>query len=127
MLQVSYRIGENGSICILYEYKENVPPAPWRPAAATPTSTTAPAKSNSSVSSSPVKQLTQQVSNQLPKSTPSSPKHSGNNLNNTVNNLNQLNSSKAAACKDSLYKIDFLIDPRKSASISEHLAAYVSS
>jgi len=122
-LEVSYRIGENGSICVLYEYKENVPAAP--------------AKSNSSVSSSPVKQLTlqqQQSSNQqqqLPKSTPSSPKHSGNNLNtvNTVNNLNQLNSSKAAAaaCKDSLYKIDFLIDPRKSASISEHLAAYVSS
>lgn len=127
-LEVSYRIGENGSICILYEYKENVPAAPWRPAA-TPssTTTTAPAKSNSSVSSSPVKQLTQQSSNLLPKSTPSSPKHSGNNLNNTVNNLNQLNSSKAAACKDSLYKIDFLIDPRKSASISEHLAAYVSS
>jgi len=141
-LEVSYRIGENGSICVLYEYKENVPAAPWRPATtSTTTSTTsttaAPAKSNSSVSSSPVKQLTlqqQQSSNQqqqLPKSTPSSPKHSGNNLNtvNTVNNLNQLNSSKAAAaaCKDSLYKIDFLIDPRKSASISEHLAAYVSS
>jgi len=137
-LEVSYRIGENGSICVLYEYKENVPAAPWRPATTSTTtsttSTTAPAKSNSSVSSSPVKQLTlqQQSSNQqqLPKSTPSSPKHSGNNLNtvNTVNNLNQLNSSKAAAaCKDSLYKIDFLIDPRKSASISEHLAAYVSS
>jgi len=132
-LEVSYRIGENGSICVLYEYKENVPAAPWRPATTSTTtsttSTTAPAKSNSSVSSSPVKQLTLQSSNQqkLPKSTPSSPKHSGNNLNNTVNNLNQLNSSKAAACKDSLYKIDFLIDPRKSASISEHLAAYVSS
>ena len=33
-LEVSYRIGENGSICILYEYKENqgTGNAPWRPA-----------------------------------------------------------------------------------------------
>jgi len=151
-LEVSYRIGENGSICILYEYKENqgTGNAPWRPAPVPTTSrskTSSPTtlkststsrsttsatsqQSNTSVSSSPVKQL--QQSNQvsiLPKSTPSSPKHHSSNLNN-VNNLNHLNSSaqqKSSACKDSLYKIDFLIDPRKSASISEHLAAYVSS
>jgi len=160
-LEVSYRIGENGSICILYEYKENqgTGNAPWRPApvpttqsrskTSSPTtlvggkgsttsgsrSTATSQQSNTSVSSSPVKQL--QQSNQvslLPKSTPSSPKHHSSNLNN-VNNLNHLNSSaqsaqqqkSSSACKDSLYKIDFLIDPRKSASISEHLAAYVSS
>lgn len=29
-LEVSYRIGENGSICVLYEYKEGVT-EPWRP------------------------------------------------------------------------------------------------
>ena len=29
--EVSYRIGENGSICVLYEYKENVT-EPWKPA-----------------------------------------------------------------------------------------------
>jgi len=28
---VSYRIGENGSICVLYEFKENVT-EPWKPA-----------------------------------------------------------------------------------------------
>ena len=28
--EVSYRIGENGSICVLYEYKEN-DPTPWKP------------------------------------------------------------------------------------------------
>ena len=28
--EVSYRIGENGSICVLYEYKENVT-EPWKP------------------------------------------------------------------------------------------------
>jgi len=123
-LEVSYRIGENGSICILYEYKENGSShAPWRPAPA-PSSTN---KLNSSVSpTSPVKAVLHHVA----KSTPSSPKHSssGNTNLNHVTNLNQLNSSsKSSNCKDSLYKIDFLIDPRKSASISEHLAAYVSS
>jgi len=124
-LEVSYRIGENGSICILYEYKENSSGSgPWRPAPA-PSSNKS---NNSSVSpTSPAKAV---ISHVVAKSTPSSPKHSGNssstNLNN-VTNLNQLNSSKSSNCKDSLYKIDFLIDPRKSASISEHLAAYVSS
>jgi len=29
--EVSYRIGENGSICVLYEFKENVT-EPWKPA-----------------------------------------------------------------------------------------------
>merc|ERR1711974_110235 len=29
-LEVSYRIGENGSICVLYEYKEGVS-EPWKP------------------------------------------------------------------------------------------------
>jgi len=29
-LEVSYRIGENGSICVLYEYKEGVN-EPWKP------------------------------------------------------------------------------------------------
>jgi len=124
-LEVSYRIGENGSICILYEYKENSSGnGPWRPAPA-PSSN----KSNNS-SVSPTPSVVKAV-HVVAKSTPSSPKHSGNsstNLNN-VTNLNQLNSSssKSSNCKDSLYKIDFLIDPRKSASISEHLAAYVSS
>ena len=51
-LEVSYRIGENGSICILYEYKENQQggtgpgnaPQPWRPA---PVPTTSRSKTSS--------------------------------------------------------------------------------
>lgn len=144
-LEVSYRIGENGSICILYEFKEHVDNSAWKPtssassSSSTSTTTTqsgggsrVPNQANSSVSSSPVKH--NNIDNQLPKSTPTSPHHSSNfnhhlnhsNLNTTA--MNSKNSAAAAAaCKDSLYKIDFLIDPRKSASISEHLAAYVSS
>merc|ERR1712025_520610 len=30
-LEVSYRIGENGSICVLYEFKEDNLNEPWRP------------------------------------------------------------------------------------------------
>ena len=30
-LEVSYRIGENGSICVLYEFKEGPENQPWRP------------------------------------------------------------------------------------------------
>ena len=134
-LEVSYRIGENGSICILYEFKENVENCPWKPTSATTSSTTTTTSSssskvaaNSSVSSSPVKHI-DNSSSQLPKSTPTSPHHSTNNqyLNNSGNLNTSAMNSKNAACKDSLYKIDFLLDPRKSASISEHLAAYVSS
>lgn len=146
-LEVSYRIGENGSICILYEFKENMDNVAWKPtsssssSSSTSTTTTSSSNrgvvgSNSSVSSSPVKQQQQQqqhIDNQLPKSTPTSPHHSSSSNFNHLNNSGNLNTTamnsknSAAACKDSLYKIDFLIDPRKSASISEHLAAYVSS
>jgi len=138
-LEVSYRIGENGSICILYEFKENVDNVAWKPTSSssssstsTTTTTTSRVANNSSVSSSPVKSIDN--TNQLPKSTPTSPHHSTtSNFNHHLNNSGNLNTTamnsknSAAACKDSLYKIDFLIDPRKSASISEHLAAYVSS
>lgn len=128
-LEVSYRIGENGSICVLYEFKENTDNVAWKPPSSSATSSTK-ATNNSSVSSSPVK--THIVDNgPLPKSTPTSPYHSTssnnqmNHLNNHHSNLNAIN-SKTAACKDSLYKIDCLLDPRKSVSI-EQLAAYVSS
>jgi len=132
-LEVSYRIGENGSICILYEFKENSDNSAWKPqSSSTTTSTKAVGGNNSSVSSSPVKHT---QNSQLPKSTPTSPRHTTSNFNlhlnaaaaGNLNNTTAALNSKNAACKDSLYKIDFLIDPRKSASISEHLAAYVSS
>merc|ERR1712079_836599 len=94
-LEVSYRIGENGSICVLYEYKENGPQEPWRP-------------------------------NQNANKTSST---SSNNDN--ENQQNQLQKQQQQAlndnnCKETLRKMDYLLDPRKSVSI-EQLAAYVSS
>ena len=81
-LEVSYRIGENGSICTLYEFKEDSVNVPWRP-------------------SDPTSLVKHQTSTSFgeTKSTPSS-------------NL------------ETLRKMDFLLDPRKSVSIEE-LAAYV--
>ena len=47
-LEVSYRIGENGSICVLYEHKANKKegsdpqqPEAWRPTTSNSTSSTA--------------------------------------------------------------------------------------
>lgn len=65
--EVSYRIGENGSICILYEYKEGVY-EPWKPG------------SN-----------TRDFKGKVPET--------------------------FVTCKDSLCKMDYLLDPRKTASI----------
>lgn len=50
-LEVSYRIGENGSICVLYEHADGVT-EPWRPTP--PTTTTNNTSSNNSSSSQKV-------------------------------------------------------------------------
>jgi protein Tob/BTG len=104
-LEVSYRIGENGSICVLYEYKEDGPNDPWRP--------NQNAKSSSSTSSN---------------------NDNANNVN--AKNQQQLQQKQQQQqqqqalndnnCKETLRKMDYLLDPRKSVSI-EQLAAYVSS
>jgi protein Tob/BTG len=91
-LEVSYRIGENGSICVLYEFKEDGPNDPWRPNNA---------KSNTT-SENNAKNEQQQQQQQQKQAL-------------TDNN-----------CKETLRKMDYLLDPRKSVSI-EQLAAYVSS
>jgi protein Tob/BTG len=100
-LEVSYRIGENGSICVLYEYKEGVT-EPWRPALTT----------------------TNNNSNNL------NNRGSSSNNKNNVRNLkggSELNdSTSTTSCKEALCTMDYLLDPRKSVSI-EQLAAYVSS
>ena len=91
-LEVSYRIGENGSICVLYEYKEGGCNEPWRPTSA-------------------------------------SKKNNNANENNQVKQQQQQQEQKQALdndCKETLRKMDYLLDPRKSVSI-EQLAAYVSS
>lgn len=101
-LEVSYRIGENGSICVLYEFKEGCAD-PWRP---------------SNVS--------------LIKSTSSTPALKTTNDNETTTtqkNKNKTNVTLVAPttpCKESMRKMDYILDPRKSVSI-EQLAAYVSS
>jgi protein Tob/BTG len=97
-LEVSYRIGENGSICVLYEFKEDSQNEAWRPNNAN--------KSSSSSSSS-------------------------NNENNAKNQQQEQQQQKQALstdnnCKETLRKMDYLLDPRKSVSI-EQLAAFVSS
>merc|ERR1712045_230814 len=93
-LEVSYRIGENGSICVLYEYKEDGLNEPWRPNNAKTSS------SSNNDNNEHAKQQQQQKQQQQA--------------------LNDNN------CKETLRKMDYLLDPRKSVSI-EQLAAYVSS
>jgi len=104
-LEVSYRIGENGSICILYEYKEGVT-EPWRPALNTSNATTTTAANNFNNCTS------QTMTNKR------------NVRNNKSSELMSVGSSDN--CKNSLCTMDYLLDPRKSVSI-EQLAAYVSS
>merc|ERR1711944_126991 len=50
-LEVSYRIGENGSICVLYEYKEGCNNEPWKPNNVKTSSTTTTNNKNNSSSS----------------------------------------------------------------------------
>ena len=102
-LEVSYRIGENGSICVLYEYKEGVT-EPWRPALNTSTNATSASNLNNRTNSSQM-----MVNNR-----------------NVRNNKSSELMTDSSSCKDSLCTMDYLLDPRKSVSI-EQLAAYVSS
>jgi protein Tob/BTG len=98
-LEVSYRIGENGSICVLYEYKEGVSD-PWKP-------------------STNLNNKTQSAStNQNSKNALTSPP--------PVNKNVAVTEASTPSCKESLRNMDYLLDPRKSVSI-EQLAAYVSS
>ena len=84
-MEVSYRIGENGSICVLYQFKEDSINEPWRPPRLS----------------------------KLAKSWDKSSLES-----------NTTTSNQGLKYKETLRKMDFLLDPRKSVSI-EQLAAYV--
>ena len=107
-LEVSYRIGENGSICVLYEFKEGSN-EPWRPNASLSKSSAGSGSGSSSSSSG-----SSSGGSSAASSTSSSPTND--------------NEAPVATtpCKDSLRKMDYILDPRKSVSI-EQLAAYVSS
>jgi len=101
-LEVSYRIGENGSICVLYEYKEDGPNDPWRP------NNTKSSSSSSNNDNANAKNQQQQQQKQQQQQQQQQQALNDNN------------------CKETLRKMDYLLDPRKSVSI-EQLAAYVSS
>jgi len=103
-LEVSYRIGENGSICVLYEYKEDGPNDPWRPNNAKSSSSS----SNNDNANANAKNQQQQQKQQQQQQQQQQQALNDNN------------------CKETLRKMDYLLDPRKSVSI-EQLAAYVSS
>ena len=106
-LEVSYRIGENGSICVLYEFKEGSN-EPWRPNASLNNKAASGSGSGSSSSAG-------SGGSSAASSTSSSP-----------TNDNEVAPAPTTPCKDSLRKMDYILDPRKSVSI-EQLAAYVSS
>jgi protein Tob/BTG len=109
-LEVSYRIGENGSICVLYEYKEAGPHEPWRPNNANKTSSQSSSNDNENHASSQKQQQQNQQQQQQQQKQQQQQQQALNDNN----------------CKETLRKMDYLLDPRKSVSI-EQLAAYVSS
>lgn len=109
-LEVSYRIGENGSICVLYEYKEDGPNDPWRPNQNAKSSSSSSNNDNANVNAKNQQQQQKQQQQQ----------QQNQQQQNQQQALNDNN------CKETLRKMDYLLDPRKSVSI-EQLAAYVSS
>ena len=145
-LEVSYRIGENGSICVLYEYKEGVN-EPWKPYVSI---------SCGGGSSKGDKSIKDSKNSKALISGGDGVKDRGNiwiklirriffhnriidtSLPPTALSLSHpspppplmpppkiKSSMTTVPCKDSLRKMDYLLDPRKSVSI-EQLAAYVS-
>lgn len=88
-LEVSYRIGENGSICVLYEYKEGSVD-PWKPTI------------NMNVNK--IQSTTSHVNNQNQ---------------NAVKSSRQTEADGSPSCKESLRNMDYLLDPRKSVSIEQ--------
>jgi len=100
-LEVSYRIGENGSICVLYEYKKSSSEA-WKP------STNLNNKHSASTNQNTKNVLTMSPSPLV-------------NRNESIVQM-----SSETSCRPVMKNMDYLLDPRKSVSI-EQLAAYVSS
>lgn len=99
--EVSYRIGENGSICVLYEYKEGIS-EPWKP----------------QITSLHLKQQQQQQQQKAALA-----HHSDDD---EASSTTSSSTSSSICAKESLRNLDYLLDTRKSVSI-EQLAAYVSS
>lgn len=139
-LEVSYRIGENGSICVLYEFKEGVN-EPWRPNTNLNSTSSSSSGRSGAVMAPPTPNRNLLKDNNAKNNSNngggSTTNHHSNNSNSSQvsnnsnavvdsNNKLQQQQQHQAMCKDSLRKMDYLLDPRKSVSI-EQLAAYVSS
>jgi protein Tob/BTG len=119
-LEVSYRLGENGPICVLYEFKEGVNDS-WRPNMNNTTRS-----SSSSKSELAAKKKEMNNSGGITCSSASNTS-SGASSTGCVTPPPPTSQMQATILyKDSLRKMDYLLDPRKSVSI-EQLAAYVSS
>jgi protein Tob/BTG len=119
-LEVSYRIGENGLNCVLYEFKEGVND-PWRPNMNNTTRSSSSSKSESAAKKN--------EKNNSEGSTCSSASNtsSGASFTGCVTLSPPLSQMQATVpSKDSFRKMDYLLDPRKFVSI-EQLVAYVSS
>ena len=94
-LEVSYRIGENGSICVLYEYKEgSAINEPWKPN-----------NVKTSSSSSTTTSTTNNANN-------SNNKNESTKIQNNQQQQQQQQSALDNNCKDTLRKMDYLLDPR---------------
>ena len=147
-LEVSYRIGENGSICVLYEYKKGVN-EPWKPNVSISCGGSSSNKGDKSKKDSKnnkafscggedvkdrgniwiklIRRIfahNRIIDMSLP---PTAPSLSHPSPRPQLTPPPKIKSSMTTVpCKDSLRKMDYLLDPRKSVSI-EQLAAYVSS
>ena len=119
--EVSYRIGENGINYVLYEFKEGVN-YPWRPNMNNTTRS-----SSSSMSESAAKKKKEKNNSEGSTCSSASNTSSGASFTGCVTLSPPLSQMQATVpSKDSLRKMDYLLDPRKFVSI-EQLVAYVSS
>ena len=132
-LEVSYRIGENGSICVLYEYKEGVN-EPWKPnvsiscggSSGKADKSKKDSKSSKAFSSGSSSSSSAASSSASSTGSVSPPPVAVQPTAPTNSAVTTKSAATTVPCKDSLRKMDYLLDPRKSVSI-EQLAAYVSS
>lgn len=95
-LEVTYRIGENGSICILYEYKKGLN-EPWK----------------ANISNNTTKSKKNLKSKVLGGSATLNSVSTTGSGSHPLQTINIMNVTTTVPCKDSLRKMDNILDPRK--------------
>lgn len=140
-LEVSYRIGENGSVCVLYEFKEGVTNEPWRPSTASLAACSANGGANSrktlkmvhkpstSESSSPASSGSPAIT-PPPTAGVSGSGSTGQDSNQSSSHQHQQQQQPHPLGKEALRsKMELLLasDPSRSAVSIEQLAAFVAS